>query len=270
MRAMTPPDAAEGPDLRRATRAGALATCVFLAFAWLTTQVESLRSSLPFTEDPYDAVVSFAVVGIAVVGGATVLRAVGQARRPTDRAAARRIAIGAALATAMAGIALASDLVALLAVGVDPAAPWVAASLLLLAVSMALTLFAAVAVWRARGTLRRVPPWSASEPDMLDEVGSILGALGARQSARRLVAWLEGSPLSPRRHRVAVGVIAGLAAGIAAVGWHAIREGAWASPAAAGSFGLLMAVGVTGAYLICLAPLRLIRSAAPERPTGTG
>ena len=42
--------------------------------------------------------------------------------------------------------------------------------------------------------------------------------------------------------------------------WHAFREGAWASPIAAVLFGGLMAIGVIGAYLVFLEPLRLVRA----------
>jgi hypothetical protein len=55
-------------------------------------------------------------------------------------------------------------------------------------------------------------------------------------------------------------VVGGLIAGVGASAWHAIREGAWASPVAAVVFGGLIAAGVTGAYLLGLEPLRLLRS----------
>jgi hypothetical protein len=53
--------------------------------------------------------------------------------------------------------------------------------------------------------------------------------------------------------------VGGVVVGIGAVAWHAIREGPWVSPAVAAFFGALMAVGVLGAYLVGLGPLRLLR-----------
>ena len=115
-------------------------------------------------------------------------------------------------------------------------------------------------IWQARDTLRHAPPRPDPEPDLIDEVGAIVEAVGARGLAARLGDWVDRSPLSPRRHRIVVGIVGALAAGVGAVVWHAFREGAWASPTAAMLFGGLMAVGVIGPYLVFLEPLRLVRA----------
>ena len=120
------------------------------------------------------------------------------------------------------------------------------------------------AIWEARGTLRHAPPRPDPEPDLIDEVGAIVEAVGARGLAARLGGWVDRSPLSPRRHRIAVGVLGALVAGVGAVVWHAFREGAWASPTAAMLFGGLMAIGVIGPYLVFLEPLRLVRPTRPD------
>ncbi len=267
---MTGSDDTRRRELRLIVWTGTGATALFLVLSWVTTQVESVRAALPFTEDPYDAVVSFAVIAIGVVGGATLVRAMGHVRGPYDPSVARRIAIGVAIATVIVAVALVSDVAAVVVGPLDVAGPGVAAVLALLGISAGSTVVALACVARGRSALLRVPPVPDVEPDMLDELGSIVESIGAARAADRLAGWVERSPLSPRRHRVLVGVLGGLAAGIAAVAWHAVREGPWASPAAATLFGVLIAAGVAGAYLVCLAPLRLIRPAGAEplRPLG--
>lgn len=246
-------------DIRFVTWTGAATSAAFLLLVLVTTQVDSIQVVLPFTDDPYDAVTWFAVLAIAIVGGATIVRALGHRSGAYDPAVARRIALGAAITTVIVTIAVAADIVALVVEGVprrDPAFP-IVAGLLVLAGGDALLGLAAI--WQGRRTLRHGPPRTDPEPDLIDEVGAIASAVGARGLATRLGDWVDRSPLSPRRHRIAAGVLGALVAGVAAVAWHAAREGAWASPAAAMLFGGLMAIGVIGPYLLCLEPLRLVR-----------
>lgn len=252
-------DIAAKHDVRFVTWAGTAASAAFALLVLVTTQVDVIRAALPFTDDPYDAVTWFSVIAIALVGAATVVRAIGHRSRPYDPAVARRVAIGAAIVTVIVAVAVGSDILALVIVRVprpDPAVPIVAA---LLALAAGDALLGLVAIWRARATMRHAPPQADPEPDLIDEVGTIVGAVGARGLATWLGRWVERSPLSPRRHRVAIGVVGAVVAGAGAIAWHAVREGAWASPVAAMVFGGLMAVGVIGPYLLCLEPLRLVR-----------
>ncbi len=251
-------------DLRFVTWTGAATSAAFFLLVLVTTQVDSIQAVLPFTDDPYDAVTWFSVIAIAIVGGATIVRAIGHRGGPSDPAVARRIALGAAITVVIVAIAVVSDVLALVIGGMprrDPAIPIVVALLVLAAGNALLGL---MAIWQARGTLRHAPVRSDPEPDLIDEVGAIVEAVGARGLAARLGGWVDRSPLSPRRHRVVVGVVGALAAGVGAVIWHAFREGAWASPTAAMLFGSLMAVGVIGPYLVFLEPLRLVRPTRPE------
>lgn len=243
----------------RLVRSAGFAGFAFLAFAWLTTQVESLRAVLPFTEDPYDAVTSFAVIAIGIVGGATVVRWLAQARRAPDLAVERRIALGAALVTGTATIALAADAVALIVVGVSPSGSAAVVSVVLLAFTAVAVAIALAEVWRARAGLLARQRQVIDEPDLIDDLGTIAGSVGAQGIATRFSRWVETSALSPRRHRLLVGVLGAGVAGFGAILWHAFREGAWASPIAAAVFGGLIALGVIGAYLVSLTPLRLIR-----------
>ena len=244
---------------RHLLRSGALAIAAFVVFAWLTTQVHALRDQLPFTDDPWDAVTSFALIGIAVVGGATIVRALGAFARREDPSAARLIVLGVSIGVVIAAVTLASDTIAVLVVP-PPGDLSVVAMLALLAVPVAATVVALVAVWETRSGLRVPATAPQLEPDLLDEVDAVVDTIGAARFAGWLATWLETSPVSPRRHRLLVGVVGGLIAGVGASAWHAIREGAWASPGAAVVFGGLIAAGVTGAYMLGLEPLRLLRS----------
>jgi len=238
----------------------------FLVYAWLATQVQVLRVGLAFTEDPYDAVVSFAVIGIAVVGGTTIFRVLVHARRPYDPAIGRRVAIGAVLSMAMAVVALASDALAVALVGVDLNAPGMRVMVGLLAAGGLGSVVAIAVAWRERAAILVAPDAAEPEPDLLDDLGAFVAAIGAVRVASSLAAWVERSPLSPRRHRLLVGVVAGVAAGIGAIAWHSFREGPWASEAVALLFGALMAAGVCGAYLLGLVPLRLLRAPRAAEP----
>jgi hypothetical protein len=248
-----------GMRLERVTRAGAVAGSIFIVLAAVTTQVEWIRALLPFGEDPYDAVTSFGVIAIAIVGGVTFVRWVAQLRRERDAAVERRIAIGAAIVSIIAAVGVASDIVALVVVGV----PAVDGAMLLTAGLIVVTAVAcAIALacdWAARTELLHGPRAEDDEPDLIDDLETIAGSLGAAGISARLSRWVDASPFSPRRHRVLAGVVAAALAGVGAIVWHAFREGAWASPWAAAVFGGLMALGVIGAYLVGLVPLRLVR-----------
>ena len=76
-------------DLRFVTWTGAATSAAFFLLVLVTTQVDSIQAVLPFTDDPYDAVTWFSVIAIAIVGGATIVRAIGhrsESRRSRRRA----------------------------------------------------------------------------------------------------------------------------------------------------------------------------------------
>jgi hypothetical protein len=72
--------------------------------------------------------------------------------------------------------------------------------------------------------------------------------------------FLDRSALSPRRHRLAVGMLGAVATAVAFDAWHAVVEGPWV-PAGAVVFGLLAGTGAIVIYGLALRPLRLIRPA---------
>ncbi len=110
-------------DETRATRlaanAAAVAVVLFGLFCFLTTQVHVLRETLPFTVDPYDAVESYALMAIALVAGVTWIRSLRHREPVLDPAVARRIRLGVAIALAVMGVTLVSDVVAYLAPPAD-------------------------------------------------------------------------------------------------------------------------------------------------------
>jgi hypothetical protein len=61
---------------RRAANATAAAVVSFAALYAGSTQIADVRAVSPFADDPFDAVVSFAVIGLALVVGATWLRSI--------------------------------------------------------------------------------------------------------------------------------------------------------------------------------------------------
>jgi hypothetical protein len=136
----------------------------------------------------------------------------------------------------------------------------------LLGIGLVASCVAVSVAWNERAVLLEAPPAAGPEPDLLDDLGAFVVAIGARRIGSWLASWAERSSVSPRRHRVLAGVLVGAAAGIGAAAWHAISEGPWASPAVAAFFGLLVTLGVFGAYAVGLVPLRLLRSPGRVQP----
>ena len=116
------------------------------------------------------------------------------------------------------------------------------------------------------------PRENTAEPDILDDLLGLARDAAAllpptRSFVDRLTSavdrFLATSPASPRRHRLAFGIVGAAAAGMAYDVWHAIIEGAWGSSFALALFTVLVGGGVLAVYLATLVPLRLIR---PSRP----
>ena len=63
--------------------------------------------------------------------------------------------------------------------------------------------------------------------------------------------FLDRSMLSPRRHRLAVGILGAFATAVAFDAWHAVVEGPWV-PAGAVVFGLLAGTGAIVIYGLAL------------------
>ena len=247
----------------------------YAAVFFVTTQIESVRAASPFGDDPWDVVVSYGVIFLAIVVAATGVRSLRHRGPILEPAIAARIRTGVAMALLTIGVTLVSDLSALvLAALPDPAAARdgrLALIVGLLVVSGVATGAATALLVRAASMARRTMSTDdAIEPDILDDLlglardgASVIPRV--RGTADRLTSTVERflttSPASPRRHRLAFGVLAAVGAGLAYTEWHAIVEGAWASLLVAVLFATLTAGGVLAVYVATLGPLRLIRPA---------
>jgi hypothetical protein len=259
-------------QVRDAANAAAIAVVAFYALFSVTTQIGSIREVSPFAGDPYDLVASYAATFLPLVAGATWVRSLAHRGPRLPRRIARRIAIGSGLALAIVGASVAADVAAMIATPGwgDDAGSDAGLIVGLVALTAVATLVAGVLLARALTAVRL--PASAYfdqqiEPDIVDDALELAVEVGGRVRFERVALriayvvgrFLERSPISPRRHRLAFGVALAVASAVAFVVWHAIREGPWASPVAALIFGSLPAVGILAIYLATLAPLRLLR-----------
>jgi hypothetical protein len=267
----------QSPDaVTRATRLAAnVAAAAVVAFAllWLlTTQVHAIRALSPFADDPWDAFASYAAIFLPFVAGPTWVRSLRHRGPLLPRSTGRRIRWGSGVAAGIVMVAAAADLHAIATVG-WPTDTGPKAALLTALVVGALTLALLALALVARASRITATELEADigaetfEPDLVDDLlvlaTDIARPLGLRRPARSaadaIERFLDGSTVSPRRHRVLFGVALAFAAAIAFDAWHAVREGPWASPAVAAIFGLLLASGVLAIYLGTLGPLRLLR-----------
>jgi hypothetical protein len=268
----------QAPDERtRSTRlaanAGALAAVAYAALFIITTQVKIVRAASPFGDDPWDVVVSYGAIFLAIVVGSTAVRSIRHRGPRLEPVIAARIRTGVGMALITVGVTLASDVSGLLfAPSPEPEAAAdgrLALIVGLIVVSSATAIVATGLLIRA-GTIaaRTTTPPDAFEPDILDDLLGLAREGAAllrpiRTPVDRLASvldrFLSTSPASPRRHRLAFGIVAAVAAGLAFDVWHAIVEGPWGSLFALGLFAVLTAGGVLAVYLATLGPLRLIR-----------
>lgn len=260
----------------RATRLAAnaaAASVVAFAVLWLvTTQVKDLRAVSPFADDPWDAFATYAAIFLPFVAGPTWVRSLRHHGPLLPPSTARRIRWGSGVAAFIVALAAAADVHAILTVG-WPADAGVAAGRLTALIGVALAAALASLVLVARAT--RMASTSADgnvttgafEPDLVDDLlvlaTDVARPLGLRRPVRSaadaIERFLDGSTISPRRHRLLFGLTLALTAAIVFDAWHAIREGPWASPGVAVVFGILIASGVLAIYLGTLRPLRLLR-----------
>ncbi len=248
----------------------AAAAVVCYALLWLvSTQDATIRAVSPFGDDPWDAFASYAAIFLPVVAGATWVRSLRHRGRVLPSATASRIRWGSGLAAAIVLVAAGVDVQAVVANGFGPGAGETAGLLTILVLGSVIVASVALAmtIRAARAATPSTAPATAFEPDIVDdllelvsEVGRAVGLRGPIDgAASSLERFLDGSSLSPRRHRWLFGIVLAVLAAIAFDVWHAIREGPWASLTPALAFGALVAVGVLAVYLGTVIPLRLLR-----------
>ena len=231
----------------------AAAVAAYIVTWLLTTQVADVRAIVPFGEDPYDLVASVAIVLLPLVGGLTGVRILryGASRVPAGAVAAR-IELGLAICLALVSAALAAAMVALWWSPMDgpgiPLAIWLESVLTIAA-------WASLALAITAGASGRPSIPDETEPDALDDVVALLPlTVGLRERIGHSAELL-------RRHRIFVGLGGAMLTGVAAVLWHALREGPWASPVAAFVYGGILVAILLVAYGLLLGPLRVLRSA---------
>jgi hypothetical protein len=255
----------------RATRDAAnvsVAAVVAFAALWLlATQVKWIRAWSPFADDPWDAVMTYAAMFLPFVAGPTWIRSLAHRDPILPPLTARRIRWGAGLAALIVAIAAAADVQAILTIGFDPGAGRLRIVLGGLAVgALVLAVLALIVNVRAARLSGGVDE-AATEPDVVDDLVALAAEIGGsvglerpiERAGGRLERFLEVSAWSPRRHRIAFGVVLALIAAAAFDLWHAFREGAWANATVPIVFGTLIASGVLAIYLGTLGPLRLLR-----------
>lgn len=244
-------------SLRSAIVAGAIAVCAYGLLWAVTTQFKDIRAVVPFGDDPPDLFASIAIILLPLIGGLTAIRVIryGPSRIPAGPVALR-IVRGLAICLGLVSAAVLADIAVLVAQPIetsDGVGPLVFA---LVGVTGVATGVAWVAL--ARGAMSiGVPATGVTEPepDALDDLVAVLPFPTNLQAKVTKVADRL------RQHRIIAGASAALIAGVLVVVWHAIREGAWASPVAAAIYGGLFVGILLIAYLALIGPLRVLRSA---------
>jgi hypothetical protein len=262
------------PMTRRTRDAANAAAAVVVLFAglWIaTTQVHAIRDVSPFSEDPFDAVATYAAIFLPFVAGATWIRSLRHRGSLLPARTAARIRWGSTAAVVIVLTAAAADAVAIVGAG-WPSGSGAVAGLVTgwVLIVIAASLGALVLLIRASATAAN-PSIEPGEPDVVDD-GLALAIDIARlvrlhrpvgRLAAALERYLDRSPWSPRRHRVAFGVVLAVASGLSLSVWHIVREGPPPDLVAPVVFTTLGGIGVLAAYFATLVPLRLLRPPEP-------
>jgi hypothetical protein len=253
----------------------AAASVVVYAVVWLlSTQVATIRAVSPFADDPWDAIATYAAIFLPFVAGATWIRSLRHRGPLLAAATARRIRWGSGLAAAIVLVAAAADAQAIATIGFAAGGGRAAALMAALVAASGVTSVASIAltaraaqIASAAGSREPDHEWNTFEPDIVDDVlalaADVARPIGLRPQVARFGAWLETileeAAWSPRRHRIAFGLLLSVAAGASFAIWHGIREGAPPSLVVPIVFTVLLGGGVFAAWLGTVGPLRLLR-----------
>jgi hypothetical protein len=269
-----PVTAAEAPikALRRAGLATLAAEGLFGALCVGTTSVHAVRITSPWGADPYDAVVSCAIIVLPLVALPTAVRLLAHREGAVmPPAAARAVLAGSLTGLACMAVALVACSAAL--AGLEDGPPPLVGALLIAGaaaggVAARLSLTARAQCQPALARLRRVP--AAARPDLADEIATLVASLLPGSTLARAAAWLDRGldawRISPRRHPWAAVVTAAWGTGILLAEWHAMREGPWAGLRPALVFAGAFAVTVGFALAVGVAWLGLLRPTS-HQPT---
>lgn len=287
---------AVGRALRAAGMLAAAATVAFMALFWVSSEIGPVRDRSPWSDDPWDLVVSVAALIVPVVALITGLRFVrwaGHIEIPRVARVQMTRGLSVILLVIWAAIMAAAGA---FATRVDPGA--IDSTLVLLGTLLALTAVSTLAATIARLRVGRTeahvrvaavaatalapsaPGIEENEPDAIDDLivvgrGLALGVarLAPEAGVRglRLMAaidrFMETSAWSPRAHRIAFGIVVGVLFGIALATWHLLVEGlpaldvaieAWMFYATAGAATAIGAYLTFGRYMQLIRPRRVL------------
>ncbi len=243
------------PGLGRAVFGSLLVSIAFVAFTWIAKEVPSFGDHAPWQDDPYDAVVSFAIFFVPLLIGLCALR-VPLCRRNAPLPARRVVDLlrGSRPLLVLVGVTLASDWASVL-LGAERHT-WTEITGLLvgvLALLTAFTLIIVVAVWRATRAFEWAqtslqPDWAADAITLGERAAARLGP--QRERALRTLRCLDRRLVAPARRRPLIAAAAlSVAFSVAVTGSRAIEEGVgislllFFSVGATGMFAFLAAVG---------------------------
>jgi hypothetical protein len=264
---------AEAPitALRRAGLATLAAEGLFGALCLETTSVHAVRITSPWGADPYDAVVSCAIMVLPLVALPTAVRLLAHRRSAVlPAAAARAVLAGCLTGLVCMAVALVACSAALTGVpdgALPPARALLTASVVAGVVAARLMLGARTQWQPALARLGHLP--RAARPDLADEIAALVASLLPGSLLAQVAAWLDRGldvwRISPRRHPWAAVVTTAWCAGVLLAEWHAMREGPWAGLRPALVFAGTVAVTVGVALAVGVVWLGLLRPAS-SRP----
>jgi hypothetical protein len=197
------------------------AAVLFEALTLLTTQDKIVRAVSPWQDDPYDVIVSFAMLDVPVLALAIALRLPAW-RAPGGSDRGHQTVRAAGTLMTLTGLTLAVEWAAVIAGAHAPVwNGWTTALVAGLAAVSVLTLAAAAGLWRQRSPRRAARGWRQDWLGDVALIGRRIPVVG-RWATDGMVEWI-------RTHATAVFVTASVLAAAAAIGGQAIGEG-WTDP----------------------------------------
>lgn len=258
------------PSVGRAVLGSLLAAGIFEVFALGAKEATALSSRNPWSDDPYDAVTSFAIFFVPLVAGLCLFRlTLCRSDEPLPVERVQGLLRGARLMLGTVAVALLSDWIAV-DLGVNSES-WSGATAVLVAALAIVSVATAWAVVQVLGTGRVQlggPAAAASGPDWLADLITIATRVSSRLGPLRRIGealvWAADRWLARpiRAHPLLAAAAASVVFGTAIAVSAAIEEGL--SPV----LWLLLGVGSAGMFAFLAAGGSYLRIVIRERPIG--
>jgi hypothetical protein len=268
MRTYLPVDDPRRPTVSRAVGTVLVAAFVFLVFQLPVKQFLGLYDHVPWSDDPYDAVTSFAVFFVPLLALVCLVR-IALFRRTEPLAVERVVGVlrASRLALGTMIVTLLSDWTSV-ALQANRAA-WIAGTGVMIAVIAVLSVVVAYGSLRVFRAGRSIPHVSDDPPPVTDWLSDVLllaerctrwlGPLS--RFAHEVIAWLDRTVVTPiRRFPIAAAAGAALAFGVLLAFNTLLREGA--GPA----LWIDVVVGSTGMFAFLVAAGAYVGLVRTERP----